>query len=122
MLALGAAREVPVVPDAPTARRWAVSELSDPVYHQQESLLDMFLRWLMEQLSQIELAASGMDPLVAALVVLGVVVVVVAVALVVAGPVRRARSAPRPGAVFVDDTRTADELRASATALAAQGR
>ena len=35
--------EVPVVPDASTARRWATQELADPVYHRGKSLLSRLL-------------------------------------------------------------------------------
>ena len=38
---------VPVVPDAETAREWAVRELADPVYHEGPSLLERFLEWVM---------------------------------------------------------------------------
>ncbi|MBO1750912.1 DUF4129 domain-containing protein [Actinotalea sp. BY-33] len=117
-----ALRDVPVEPDAETARRWAVTELSDPVYHERPSLLELALEWLVEQLAGIETAATGLDARAAALIIVAVVVVGALVALVVAGPVRRARAAGRGSAtVFVDDTRSAAELRASADAHAAQG-
>lgn len=115
--------EVPVVPDAETARRWATSELADPIYHRRESLLDLALRWLLERFAEMQGALGNVDARLAALVLAVVVIVGVLIALGVAGPVRRARRARQGSAeVFVDDERTAAELRASADALAAAGR
>lgn len=120
---LGLPADVPVVPDAETARRWAVDELADPVYHEPPSLLDVVLRRVSDLLEDLQLASGNLDVRTAALVVGTVAVVAVVVALVVAGPVRRARRARRGSAdVFGDDTRTAAELRAAADALAAKGR
>ena len=81
--------EPPVTPDAPTAHRWAVEELSDPAYHQSENLLVRLLRWLLQQFQG--LPALGVSPALAALLVVGGLTVVVLVALWVAGPVRRSR-------------------------------
>ena len=59
--------EPPVTPDAPTAHRWAVEELSDPAYHQSENLLVRLLRWLLQQFQG--LPALGVSPALAALLV-----------------------------------------------------
>lgn len=119
----GLLADVPVDPDAGTARRWVEQELSDPIYHERPSLIEMALDWLLERLQEAETAMSGLDARAAALVIGGLLVVGLTVALVVAGPVRRARRASRPSAeVFGADVRTAAELRASADSLAAQGR
>ena len=85
--------EPPVTPDAPTARRWATDELANPAYHQQDSLLVRLLRWIAQQFQG--LPTLGMQPALAALLVVGILVVVVLVALWVAGPVRRSRRAAR---------------------------
>lgn len=114
--------DVPVDPDADTARLWLEQELSDPIYHERPSLLEMALDWLLERLQEAEQAMSGLDAQAAGLVIGGLLVVGVTIALVVAGPVRRARRGARQSAeVFGDDVRTAAELRASADALAARG-
>lgn len=120
----GLAAEVPVVPDADQAREWAREELADPLYHQRPSLLSQAIDWILEQLDRMLDAAGSVDVRLASLV-LGVLVVVgVAVVLLVAGPVRRARrQRQRESAeVFTDDDRTAAEMRASADAFAAAGR
>ena len=114
--------DVPVDPDAAEARRWAESELADPIYHQRESLLQQAISWIIEQLQDARVVISGVDPLVAALAVAALVAVGVLIALVVAGPVARARRAQRSAEVFGNDTRSATELRASADDLAARGR
>jgi len=119
----GVVTEVPVDPDAETARRWAEQELADPIYHQGESLLQVVLRWIQERLAEAQNALSTMDGRSAALVLGSVVIVGVVVTLLVVGPVRRSRRSQRSSVeVFVDDNRTAAELRRSADALAAAGR
>ena len=118
----GLLADVPVDPDADTARLWVEQELSDPIYHERPSLLEMALDWILEHLQEAEQAMSGLDARTAALVIGGLLVVGITIALVVAGPVRRARRGSRQSAeVFGSDVRTAAELRASADALAAQG-
>jgi hypothetical protein len=112
--------DVPVVPDADTARRWATDELADPAYHAGPSLLDRFLRWL----GSLFDAAPDSIPLPPAAVVVTAVVLlllVLAVSFWVAGPVRATRRAAGSVVVLGDDTRTADELRAAADAAAARG-
>lgn len=119
----GVVTEVPVDPDAETARRWAEQELADPIYHHGETLLEVVLRWIREQLAVAQNALSAMDGRSAALVLGSVVIVGVVVTLLVVGPVRRSRRSQRSSVeVFVDDNRTAAELRRSADALAAAGR
>ncbi|MBC7291600.1 MAG: DUF4129 domain-containing protein [Actinotalea sp.] len=118
----GVLRDVPVEPDAATARRWAEIELSDPVYTERPNLLLEALRWLGERFAELQVSATDVDPRFAALVLTTAVVVAAVVALAVAGPVRRARRDARASVdVFGDDTRTAAELRSSADALAAAG-
>jgi len=119
----GVLTEVPVDPDAETARRWAEQELADPIYHRGESLLQVVLRWIQERFAEAQNALSTMDGRSAALVLGSVVIVGVVVTLLVVGPVRRSRRSQRSSVeVFVDDNRTAAELRRSADALAAAGR
>ena len=115
--------DVPVDPDAETARRWAISELADPIYHRRESVLDVAVRWALERLEEMLNAVGAVDTRAATLVLAGIIVIGVLITLAVVGPVRRARRAGRGSTeVFVDDERTAAELRASADALAAAGR
>jgi len=111
--------EPPVLPDAPTARRWAVEELADPAYHRQESLLLRALRWIGRQFEG--LPALGVDPRVAALVVVGVLALAVLIALWVVGPVRRSRRRGSRSVRAHDDRRSAAQLRAAADAAAAAG-
>lgn len=115
---LASADRPPVTPDAPTARRWAVDELSRPEYQQHESVLSRVLRWLA---GLFDGDLHGPDARTAALVVVGVLVVVAAVALVVTGPVRRTARARASQVVLADDLRTAAALRAAADAAEARG-
>ncbi len=111
---------VPVDPDAATARRWAQEELLDPAYHQQRSLLSRLWDWIAEQLAGLRTPAA-LDPW-AVLVVVGVLVAVVVVAFLVAGPVRLSRRGAADRSVLArDDTRTSEQIRAAADAAAARG-
>ena len=112
--------KVPVVPDAPTARRWATDELAKSVYHHSKSLLDRFLGWL-GSLFNGAAAPFGLPPVAVATIVVLVVLAIAAVAFWIAGPVRLARRAATSAVVFGDDTRSAAELRAVADASAARG-
>jgi hypothetical protein len=118
----GAASEPPVVPDAETARRWAVEELARPEYHQQRSLLSRFLDWVREQFDAVQQGVQ-LDGALAAVVVTVAVLIALAIAWWVAGPVRRGTaSASASGAVLADDdARTAAQMRAAADAAATRG-
>lgn len=113
--------DVPVDPDAPTARRWAVEELADPVYHRGRSLLARLWEWIVAQFDGMP--SLGLpSPWVLAIVVV-VVLLVVGVAFRVTGAVHRTRRLAAAGAVLdPDDRRSADQLRASAEAAARAGR
>ncbi|WP_240666298.1 DUF4129 domain-containing protein [Oerskovia turbata] len=108
--------DVPVTPDADTARTWLKEELLDPVYVDQPSLLMRFLDWLTGLFSDVRVL--DVNPVVASLVIVGLVLVVAAIAYVVAGPVRLSRTSRSSVAVFDDDERSATELRAAADAAA----
>ncbi|WP_233575170.1 DUF4129 domain-containing protein [Cellulomonas sp. PhB150] len=112
--------DVPVTPDGPTGRRWALEELSHPEYHENKSLLSRFIEWVLDRFDG--LGGVGLSGVQSALVVVGITVVVVAVAFLVAGPVRRSRRVRTSGAVLAqDDARTADQMRAAADAAARAG-
>lgn len=114
--------DVPVDPDAETARRWAEAELADPVYHQGQSLLDRVIQWFIDLIRDAQASAVNVDVRTAALILGAILVVAVAVVLLSTGPVRRARRERASAEVFEDDARTAAEMRASADAFAAAGR
>jgi cbb3-type cytochrome oxidase subunit 3 len=110
----------PVTPDASTARQWAVDELSKSEYHQHSSasLLSRLLHWFLGLFSG---DVHGLAPGPAAIGVVALVLVVVAVAYVVAGPVRRTARARASHVVLTDDARTSAQLRAAADAAASTG-
>lgn len=111
--------DVPVTPDAPTARRWAVEELARPEYHTGSSLLQRIIDWF----RRINDAGAhvGLPPTASYLVGAALVALVVLVVLRYAGPVRRTARVRTERAVLDDDTRTAAQLRAAADAAAARG-
>ena len=111
---------VPVVPDAPTARRWATEELANPAYHHGQSLLGRFLGWLGSLFDGLTVPSGMPNLAVAGLLVLAFIAIA-GVAFWIAGPVRLSRRAAKSAIVFGDDTRSAAELRAAADASAAAG-
>lgn len=120
---LAARWDVPVDPDAETAREWARDELSGTIYHERPSLLEQAIRWFLDQLDSIGRAAGALDGRTAALVIGAVLLTGVVIALVVAGPVRRSRAARRTSVeVLGDDERTTTELQESADRHSAEGR
>ncbi|MFF3063267.1 DUF4129 domain-containing protein [Oerskovia sp. NPDC057915] len=118
-LPLGVGTDVPVVPDADTARQWLREELLDPVYVDQPSLLMRFIDWVTGLFTDVRVL--DVNPVVASLVIVGVVLAVAVVAYVVAGPVRLSRRARPSAAVFDDDERSAEDLRSAADAAASAG-
>lgn len=115
----GVLADVPVEPDADTARLWLKEELLDPVYLDDPSLLARFLDWLSGLFDDVRVL--DVNPVVASAVIVGLVLVVAAIAYVVAGPVRVSRRARASVAVFEDDERSAADLRAAADSAAAAG-
>lgn len=113
--------DVPVVPDADTAREWARQELADPVYHRRESLLDQFRQWLLDLIQDLLNTAGHVDVRAAQVIVGALVVLGVLAILYAAGPLRRTRRTRESTQVFEDDARSAAQMRASADAFAAQG-
>jgi hypothetical protein len=112
--------DVPVTPDAPTARRWAIEELQDPAYREAPSLLSRFLEWLGSLFEGASFGA-GLSPALVAGAVVVVLAVVLAIAFRVAGPVRLGRGAQQSVVVLGDDARSAAQLREAADAAAARG-
>ena len=113
--------DVPVTPDAETARRWAERELTDPIYHPAFNLLG----WIMEKLNAL---LRGLNDAAQTVTWVQVVATLLAVALVVvalyvAGPVRMRTRAGRNGShvVLGEDARTARELREAAERAAETG-
>lgn len=112
--------DLPVVPDRDTAREWLSSELQGPEYAERESLLQRLLTWLLDWFGDVEWPAAGMSGAQLGIVVVVVVLVVVGLAWLIAGPVRLGRD--RAGSAEVldaDDARTAAQMRAAADAAAA---
>lgn len=118
--------DVPVDPDADTARGWVQHELAKPDYHSKNN--DWFARmlaWISEHLLRPRNLSLGDGQLAVPtwLVVGAIIAIVLAVAaFLVFGPMRRSRRRKRSAAVFEDDTRDVDSIRnaASEAASAAQ--
>ncbi|WP_116104234.1 DUF4129 domain-containing protein [Amycolatopsis thermalba] len=114
--------DVPVVVDADDARRDDLAELSDPAYAlAQPSWFDRAIGWLAERLADLFTSAANVVPGggFGVLVLIAVLVLVIVVVRLRVGPL--ARSARRPGVVFADRTRTAQDYRDAAEQAFAAG-
>jgi len=118
------AADIPVVPDAPEARRWLLDELSRPEYREAEpTAFDLAAQALRDWLVDVLDGSGGLPGPVIAAIAVAVVIGLVTVGLLVFGMprLRRRRAAVAP--LFEDgDSRTLDELRRAAVAAGAQGR
>lgn len=112
-----------VDPDRATARQWALEELTRSEYAAaQPNLLQQALGWLFERIDELLDQAGGAGSAFGLLLGLAVLAAVVALALVLAGPLRRrgARRRPEPGGVFGSTVRTAEQHRAAAEQAATE--
>jgi hypothetical protein len=121
---LAAARSVVVEPDRPTARRWAVEELSQQEYVQaQPNLIQRALLWVFDRIDGLAVLGGGAGVGLAVVVGTVVVLAVVVLALLLAGPLRGGGGRlQRRSGVFGEVVRTAAEHRAAAARAAADQR
>ncbi|MGC0274211.1 DUF4129 domain-containing protein [Pseudactinotalea sp. Z1739] len=113
----------PLDPSEQEARRWAEEELAKSVYDQGPGVLDRILEWLAERWEAL-LNLGGAGAVLMPVLVLVLVAAVVAVAMVLGGPVRRRqlRRVTGPSTqVLDDDERSADALRTAAAAASERG-
>ncbi len=114
--------DIPVTPDADTARQWAADELAKASYQEHgPSLVQRIQEWFSHVISSIFGVGPGFGSVTSILAIAVVVLVVVAVVYAVVGPMRRSRRAARERAVFEDDVRTSAQMRESSERAAASG-
>lgn len=115
--------DVPVVPDQPEAQDWVLEELSKPQYQAaRPTLWDQLIDGLIEWITSFQIGTVQGPPAFG----LGIVIVLVAAALVVAlivfGRPRLNKRSKVSGSIFGDDdVRTAAQLRDAAARAAAAG-
>jgi len=116
--------DAPVEPAPPEATEWLIDELSKPEYVEtQPGLLEIIGRALSEWFDSLfDATASGPVPFVWFLVAIGLVLAVVATAILIRGiPRLTRRSRLEAPLLGDDDTRDAARLRADAMASASRG-
>lgn len=117
--------EIPIEPDADTARQWVVDELARDAYRNGgRSWLEELMEWIRERLSGLRLPSGdgGIGGVPGA--VIGIVLGVLALAAIIyfiVGPIRRSRRRKASHAVFDDDDRSASAIRDAAQAAADAG-
>lgn len=116
-------REPPLTPDADEARNWAERELEKAIYNDAPSIWDRLLSWLSDLWERIFDANPTLGPVLMPVIVLLVLALLVGIALLVGGPVRRRRlrQGQRSAEVLDGDERSSSALRAAADAAAAAG-
>ena len=114
--------DIPVVPDADTARQWAIDELAKAAYQDRgPSLLQRIQEWFAHLFASVFGSGPGFGSVTSILAIVVVVLVVAAVVYAVVGPMRRARRSARERSVFEDDARTSAQMRESSERAAADG-
>lgn len=123
MLFGGVGREPPLTPDADEARSWALTELEKAIYNTSPSLWERFLRWLGDLWERIVDTNDQLGPVLMPVLILLALAVLVGIAWLLGGPVRRRRLRRGQGSVEVldDDDRTSAAIRRAADAAAAAG-
>jgi hypothetical protein len=117
--------DIPIEPDADTARQWVVDELSKDAYQSSgRSWLERLLEWLAGLFDGLgnasgKLGFAGVPGSVVAIVL--AVILVALIALIVWGPMRSSRRRKASRAVFEDDERDSAAMRSDAVDAAARG-
>lgn len=113
--------DLPIHPDAATARQWLITELSKPEYQAAKpNWFDRATKAFWDWLNSLIVAGDGGWPPLLIILVVVIVVGALAAAFWIFGMPRLNRRAGRSDALFAaDDHRNADALRLAATAAAA---
>lgn len=117
--------DIPIEPDADTARQWVIDELSKDAYQSSgRSWIERFLEWLTGLFDGLgnatgKLGFAGVPGSVVAIVI--AVILVALIALIVWGPMRSSRRRKASTAVFEDDERDSAAMRSAAVDAAARG-
>lgn len=116
-------REPPLTPSADEARDWARTELSKAIYDQSPTLWDRIRDWLGDLWARLFQSDNLLGPALLPVIVLLGVALVVGIAVLIGGPIRRRRLRGVGGSMEVldDDARSSAQLRAAADAAAAAG-
>lgn len=108
--------EIPVTPDADTAREWAREELAKPEYRDSGTTwFDSFLEWVQDLFDAVGNVGGSVGPLGTILIVILAVAAVGVIVWLVLGPLRRSRRAEPTRGVFDDDARSSQQIRDAAS-------
>lgn len=115
--------EVPVLPDAETAREWLVDELAKAPYREAEpTWFDRLSSTVWDWLSSLLEGSEGGPPALVWAVLLLVVIAALVASYLIFGPPRLNRRSAATGALFDDaDARDAGAMRQAAERAAAAG-
>jgi len=113
--------EVPIEPDAETAREWLVGELAKAPYREAEpTWFDRLSSAVWDWVSSLLEGSEGGPPALVWAILLSVAIAALVASYLIFGPPRLNRRSAAAGAVFDDaDTRDADAIRAAAESAAA---
>lgn len=122
-MVLALTSQAPLTPSADEAQQWARTELAKAIYNNDPTLLEQVINWLKDLWQRLQDATGALGPVATPLIVVGILVLILLVGFLIAGPVRRRRRGRASGSATVldGDERTADELRTAAESAAAAG-
>ncbi len=113
------ATNVPVTPDADTAREWARQELEDPIYSQGQTIADIFAQAVADFLERVFSGGGVGDfPVLGVAIALVAVIVLAIATIAIVKPVLDNRR-KRASVVLEDDDRSARDIRAASETAAA---
>lgn len=123
LIPAGVRANVPVNPDAPTAQRWLVEELSNPAYQAAKpTWFDLASKAFWDWVTSLVVPDGGAWPGLAAVIGTVVVVALIVAAFLIFGAPRLNRRSLLAGTLFGDDDRrSADAMRRAAAAAAQSG-
>ncbi len=114
--------DVPVTPDADTARQWAADELAKDAYRPHGvSIIERINQWISDLFSHLGNLGSGLGGGRAVIATIIVLLLVGAVIAAIVGPMRRSRRRAREHRVFEDDARSSQAMREAAERAASSG-
>lgn len=115
-------RDPPLTPSADEAREWALAELEKAIYDDSPTIWERIRDWLLDLWDRLFSTSTDIGPVLMPIIVLLVVAVVIGIALLVGGPVRRRRLRGKASVeVLDDDARSAAAIRRAADAAANAG-
>src|SRR5699024_10200156 len=90
-MVLALTSQAPLTPSADEAQQWARTELAKAIYNNDPTLLEQVISRLKDLWQRLQDATGSLGPVATPLIVVGILVLILLVGFLIAGPVRRRR-------------------------------